>query len=223
MASARAATVRVMRARRLVPGLGLALALSLLVGAFALGAAGAATLPDPPATPQVLVVGDSLAVGTEPYLTDLLANRRVTFDAVMGRTTPQGLRALRERLQEVRPQTVVISLGTNDGSDPGRFASRIHRVLDAIPADACVVWSTVHRPPRKGEYLGLNRVLRRIADRDPRLTLVNWDHAVDRGAVELPDTVHPDPAGFLYRSRLFAHAVHEGCASQASPPGGAGA
>ncbi len=234
-----------MRARHVVPVLGFCVAALLLTSGVIVAVAPAT--PAPPAKPaapsapaaqvvpapappapvpaavqkQVLVVGDSLAVGTEPYLGSLLADRQVTFDAVTGRTTPEGLRALRERLQDLRPQTVIISLGTNDGSDPARFAFRIHEVLSTVPPDACVVWSTVVRPPRKGSYLGLNRVLRAYAQRVPRLTLVNWDHAVLRGSVTLPDTVHPDPAGFLYRSRLFAHAVHRGCAAQASPSGGA--
>ena len=99
---------------------------------------------------------------------------------------------LRARLREVTPRTVVISLGTNDGPDPRRFAGRIQRALQAIPATDCVVWLDINRPPRKGRYEALNRVLYEAAERDPRLVVVHWDRAVRHGNVALPDGLHPD-------------------------------
>jgi lysophospholipase L1-like esterase len=159
----------------------------------------------------ILVVGDSLAVGLEPHLEAMLQPNAVVWDARSGRTTPQGLVRLRARLREVAPRTVVISLGTNDGPDPRRFASRIRRVLRAIPRADCVVWLDINRPPRKGRYAALNQVLYAAAASDPRLVIVHWDRAVRRGDVALPDGLHPGPAGFRYRSRLIAGAVVRGC------------
>jgi lysophospholipase L1-like esterase len=187
------------RLTRLAPAL-----LCAVLAAPALAAADAAR-------PQVLVVGDSLAVGTKPYLPGLLGESDITWDAKTGRTTPQGMQVLRAALRTVAPQTVVLSLGSNDGSDPARFADRLHRTLAAIPPGACIVWASVIRPPRKGAYLGLNRVLRDAAAHDIRLTIVNWDQAVARGSVVLPDGLHPNRAGYRYRSRLIARAVHRGC------------
>ena len=115
----------------------------------------------------VLVVGDSLAVGMRPFLVPMLGDREVAWDARTGRTTPQGLQVLRACAGEVKPATVVVSLGTNDGSDRGRFADRIRRILGALPPRTCVVWPSIIRPPRKGPYDGLDRVLRRQAQRDP--------------------------------------------------------
>ena len=180
---------------------------SLLVAgavAFACPAARAARGP-------VLVVGDSLAVGMRPFLVPMLGDREVTWDARTGRTTPQGLQVLRAILPAVTPATVVVSLGTNDGSDPRRFADRIHRVVGALPPRACVVWPTIIRPPRKGRYAALDRVLRDQARRDPRFVVPSWDYAVLRGNVRLPDGVHPDDFGFLYRSRMIARAIRIGC------------
>jgi GDSL-like lipase/acylhydrolase family protein len=172
--------------------------------AFACPAARAAQGP-------VLVVGDSLAVGMRPFLVPLLGDREVTWNARTGRTTPQGLQVLHATLPQVAPATVVISLGTNDGPDPDRFADRIHRVLSALPPSACVVWPTIIRPPRKGPYAALDRVLRARARRDPRFVVPSWDYAVLRGSVRLPDGVHPDDFGFLYRSRMIARAIRTGC------------
>ena len=175
-----------------------------------------AQLPSP-----VLVVGDSLAVGMEPFLGPMLAPSQVVWDARSGRTTPQGLVRLRARLHEAAFQSVVISLGTNDGPDPQRFAGRIARALQAIPPSACVVWTDINRPPRKGRYRALNRVLAAVAAQDPRVVLVHWDRAVLRGNVALPDGLHPDAAGFRYRSRLVAGAVARGCRAAGSARAGA--
>jgi len=162
------------------------------------------------ASPRVLVVGDSLAVGMRPALPGVLGADKLTWDVKGGIGTPQGMRALRARLREYTPESLIVSLGTNDGSDPRRFASRIRRVMSAVPR-ACVVWSTVIRPARKGPYHQLNRVLRAEARRNHRLVLVDWERAVREGRVRLPDTVHPDAAGYRYRSAMFGSAVRRGC------------
>jgi lysophospholipase L1-like esterase len=186
----------------------LALVIALLL--IAVPAAAQAAMPSP-----VLVVGDSLAVGMRPFLGAMLEPGEVVWDARSGRTTPEGLVRLRARLREVAPQTVVISLGTNDGPDPARFAGRIQRALQAIPISACIVWADINRPPRKGGYHALNHVLEQAAAKDPRVVLVHWDRAVLRGTVALPDGLHPDAPGFRYRSLMIAGAVARGCTAAA--------
>jgi len=190
---------------RLVVAACLALLVSLLA-AIPVSAPAASQRSVGDARPEILIVGDSLAVGMEPYLGSMLPGHAVTWDAVKGRTTPQGLKALRLRLRERLPRAVGISLGTNDGSDPRRFASRIRRALAAIPRGTCVVWANVNRPPRKGAFAALNRVLHAQVLRDARMRLVDWDLAVSSRAVRLPDSVHPDAAGFRSRSRMYARA-----------------
>jgi lysophospholipase L1-like esterase len=161
--------------------------------------------------PEVLIVGDSLAVGTMPYLGALLTDRNVTWDAVNGRTTPQGIHALRVDLRAVEPQAVVVSLGSNDGSDPRRFTRRLRLMLGDLSPSTCVIWTAIVRPRRKGAYRELNRALRAEAQRDHRLVVINWDHAVRRGTVFLRDGLHATPDGYRYRSLKIAQAVHAGC------------
>jgi lysophospholipase L1-like esterase len=168
---------------------------------------------------DVLVVGDSLAVGTLPYLPQLLTDRTVVSDVKSGITTPEGMRLLRMSLRTVSPTTVVFSLGSNDGADPTRFANRLRRTLALLPPSTCVVWSTIIRPPRKGAYRGLNRVLHNFKKKDPRLVVVDWEHAVTGGAVSLPDGLHADPDGYRYRSEMIANAVHAGCAARVALAG----
>ena len=156
---------------------------------------------------NVMVVGDSLATGLEPYLGQLVAPRSIVWDASAGRTTPEGLVRLRAQLRVVRPSAVLISLGTNDGPHADRFRDRIRRALRAIPPHVCIVWADLDRPARKGPYRPLNAALARAARHDHRLVLVHWHHAVASHRVRLPDHIHPDTAGFEYRSRLFAQAL----------------
>lgn len=160
---------------------------------------------------QVLIVGDSIAVGLRPYLTEMITDREVTFDAKNGRTTPQGLRALRFELGRYAPQAVVLNLGTNDGGDPRRFAERIDKALRAVPRSACIFWPTIVRAPRKGPYKDLNRVLRDAARRDRRLTIINWDRMVAKGTGSLRDGVHPTQDSYRYLSYVTAAAVRRGC------------
>ena len=160
---------------------------------------------------QVLIVGDSIAVGLRPYLTEMITDREVTFDAKNGRTTPQGLRALRFELTRYAPQAVVINLGTNDGSNPRMFAARIDKALRAVPRSACIFWPTIVRAPRKGAYKALNRVLRDAARRDRRLTIINWDRMVAKGTGALRDGVHPTQESYRFLSYVTAAAVRRGC------------
>jgi lysophospholipase L1-like esterase len=160
---------------------------------------------------QVLIVGDSLAVGMQPFLGEMITDREVTFDARAGWTSPQGMEALRLDLTQWAPQTFVISLGTNDGSNPGVFADRIRRTMRMLPPYACVVWPSIIRPKRKGAYEGLNRELRKAARLDRRLTVIDWDRMVEKGTVALRDGIHPNVDGYRFRAWVTAAAVRRGC------------
>ncbi len=189
----------------------MALGACLLAGAVATGPSVAHADPA-----QVLIVGDSLAVGMRPFLGEMITDREVTFDVRAGWTTPQGMEALRLDLEQFAPQTIVLSLGTNDGSDPRIFADRVRRILRYTPPYACVVWPAIIRPKRKGEYHGLNRVLRDAARRDRRLTIIDWDRMVRKGQVTLRDGLHPNEDGYRWRAWVTAGAVRRGC--RAAPP-----
>jgi lysophospholipase L1-like esterase len=202
-----------MSARNVTIGLALtATAVALLLGLHQ--GQSLAQSPPAPAAPadNLLVLGDSLAVGTMPYLDGMLPSEvNVTWDAVDGRTTPQGIESLQFDLHDVEPEVVAVSLGSNDGPDPARFTSRIRRLLADVSPTTCVAWFSIVRPLRKGRYGALNRALRTEARRDRRLVVINWDHAVRRGTVTLPDGLHADPAGYRYRSAKIVQAVHAGC------------
>jgi hypothetical protein len=87
-------------------------------------------------------------------------------------------------------------------------------MLAGLPVHTCVAWFTIVRPARKGRYGALNDALRAEAQRDPRLIIINWDKAVQRGTVHLPDGLHADAAGYRYRSSKIVQAVHSGCPAE---------
>jgi lysophospholipase L1-like esterase len=186
--------------------------------ACALGALtllGRAPAPAVAASPQtVLDLGDSLSIGTAPYLRARLRGHRVD------RLYDVGLHAydaaeIVTRARPSLPDVVVISAGTND--DPrivSTFIRAISRVVEAAGARRCVVWPTIVRPRAVGAtYDGLNRALTRAARRHRNLVLVDWVGMVRRHPSWLSeDGVHVSVAGYRARAAAIATAVSARCA-----------
>ena len=185
----------------------------VLYAAAALVASQAAAQSGP-----VLVVGDSLEVGTGPHLRRELAAVPVTVDARRGRPSSEGVRILRERLRSGH-QVVVFDLGTND--DPSRTATFARNLAAArkLAGDRCLVVSTLARPPAGGVPVdGLNRIIRDFADATPDARLVEWEAAVKANpALLTSDDVHATRAGYAARARLVAAGVEE-CFGAVDPP-----
>jgi lysophospholipase L1-like esterase len=181
-----------------------AVVLLLLAGSLA-----AVPLAPSAAGPSAVVVGDSLAVGTEPYLPGLLPGWQLRQIAQKSVSTAYGIARLR-RLGATLPHYVVVSLGTND--DPRaveRFRAAIRTVLATAGSGRCVVWPNIVRPRTLGAtYEGLNRVLSQEARANRRLRVVDW-----RGLTRLhpawlrEDGVHGTVAGYRGRAAAIARAL----------------
>jgi lysophospholipase L1-like esterase len=188
------------------------------VAVLALGAA--LTVPQVAAAADaVLVVGDSLEVGTGPYLRRELSGSPVTVDARIGRPSGEGLRVLARRL---RPgdRVVVFDLGVNDDpAQPGALASDL-AAARRLAGDRCLVVATLERAPLNGVTVqGLNRAVESFAVRSPGVQLVDWQAAVkaDPGLLN-PDHLHPKPGGYALRGRLVAEGVRACLAGGAPSP-----
>lgn len=127
-------------------------------------------------------VGDSLGVGTVPFL------KGVKADVKVGRSSRQGVKALKRMGGYDR---VVFDLGTND-PDAKSFARSIRRA-DRLTGNVPIVIPKVHGPNAKAK----NRALKRLAGGDVRV--------VNPGRRGLGgDGIHYSRAGYRARARRVA-------------------
>ena len=157
----------------------------------------------------ILVVGDSLGVGMEPYLAEELGGAAVTTDARTSRTSAAGLDVLGAALGPEH-SVVVFALGTNDDpASPQTLAQNLGAAA-TLSDGRCMVVATVSRPPLNGVPAdGLNDAIRDFAAAAPNVSLVDWEGAVAADPGLLEDGVHATPAGYELRARLFADAIEQ--------------
>lgn len=157
---------------------------------------------------ELLVVGDSLAVGARPHLEAALPGWEIETSAFTGRHASDGVAEITSRPE--LPPVVVAALGTND--DPSAvesFEAGVEAVLAAAGPGTCVVWPNIVRPPYNGvSYSGYNRALARSYARHPNLIVVDWAGIADASPGLLaPDGVHATPEGYAARGQAIAQAV----------------
>jgi lysophospholipase L1-like esterase len=169
--------------------------------------------------PGVLVVGDSLEVGSGPYLRAALPDVPLDVDAERGRTSSQGVRVLAERLGP-QHRVVVFPLGTNDSpANPNGLAASL-AALSGLAGDRCLVVATIARPPVRGvPVTGLNRVVAEFAGQTGA-PVADWRSVVQ----EIPellvlDRVHATGEGYGVRASLLAEAI-QGCLVGGGDAGG---
>lgn len=152
---------------------------------------------------QLIVIGDSLALGMKPYL----SGSALSIDARIGRPLAEGMSLVEKaRLPDPATFALAISLFTND--DPSNVAalrSAVASSLERVGEDGCVIWATIVAPAVNGvNFKRANALLEALADDEPRLQLVPWDAAVRRNPALLePDDVHPTAAGYRLRAKLY--------------------
>ena len=173
------------------------------------------------AAADVLVVGDSLEVGTGPHLERELADREVEVDARTGRPSPEGLRVLRSRLRPGH-RVVVFDLGTNDDpSRPDVLRASLAGAL-SLAGDRCLVISTLRRPPLNGVAVdAMNAEIGSVSSA-PNVRVMDWLAASATGSgLMSPDGIHPTPNGYAVRARVLAGAIAEcGAEPRAKARGG---
>jgi lysophospholipase L1-like esterase len=181
--------------------------------ALILAGAAAVLLGGAPASAQnaagsVLVIGDSLQVGTGPYLEQQLGALPVESDDRQSRGSGEGLEALRARLRPYH-EVVVFDMGTNDDpSNPNALYANL-QAARAASGDRCLVVATILRPPYNGVTVdGMNAAVERFALDNPGVQLVDWyGVATSTPGILYEDGVHARPEGYALRGRLIADAV----------------
>jgi lysophospholipase L1-like esterase len=179
--------------------------LSALVLAVALAAPATAGA----ASRRLFVNGDSLAVGTQPYLPQELRRWKVTQSVSVSRHAFEGADIMRAYGGSL-PRVIHVSLGTND--DPrtvGAFRAAIREVMEVAGPRRCVVWANIVRPPVAGaSYAGYNRALAEESRPRKNLRVVNWAGMVREHPQWLAgDGVHVNADGYRARAKTIARSV----------------
>ena len=174
---------------------------------------------DAQAPTNILVVGDSLEVGTSPHLGANLPGASITVDAVESRSSSDVLAALSENFDESY-DAVVFDAGTNDDpANPGLLASNLEQAAGII-GDRCMVIATVNRPPYNGVTVdGINSVVMSFAASRANTQVADWrSAALANPGLLYGDGVHPTPDGYALRAQVIAGAISS-CGATALPPG----
>ena len=195
-----------------VLGLAVLLATLLLSSSIEIRRAEAATVPSPPNTPPtLLVLGDSVILGTYNNIPNDLPGWQVTMDAAVSRSTAAGLDAL--TTHGTAYDAVVVELGTNDGGTPGVFQPRVAALMNALAPVPHVYWLTIHEA--RPYYATTNAIIRSEAAARSNVTVADWNAAILPNDVG-DDGLHLTPSGSVHMAAFVAGVVNAGFVADAT-------
>jgi hypothetical protein len=155
--------------------------------------------------PRVFVNGDSLAVGTRPYLPRVLAGWPISQSTSISRQAGEGAGVLRAQGDNLA-QILFISLGTNGSAGAtDYFRDAIRAVMHVAGPERCVVWANIVRP---GGYERLNAILAEENRHSDNLLVFDWVSMAKAHPYWFgPDGVHPTATGYKARARGIAEKI----------------
>jgi lysophospholipase L1-like esterase len=159
-----------------------------------------------PGSRTLLVVGDSLTVGTAPYIHRNLRRWHIHQRVAISTQVTEGPGILRSYGRHL-PRVVFVNLGTNgDPRATGLFLHSLRRIMRIAGPRRCVVWASIVRPPVAGaSYARLNRVLADQARRRRNLILFRWARLARRHPGWFgPDHVHVTASAYKVRARAMS-------------------
>jgi hypothetical protein len=154
---------------------------------------------------NTLVVGDSLGVGTTPYLQKDLGGH-VTADVKVGRPSSNAVKVLQQKLAGGNYSRIVFDAGTNDGS-AAQLRQSIAQVKKAA-GGAEVYIPTVNGPGANAK----NQIIRQMAGGN--VHVVDW--ASKSGGLVGSDGIHASGKGYQTRAEMLAQAMGGGSVNGAS-------
>ena len=165
------------------------------------------SIPSKPPLHSVVVIGDSLTVGSEMYgvsLTRSLLNAGVLdviVSAENGRTTSEGVGKLEDSM--VVDGAVVIALGTNDvaTADPNFFGSQIDRAVAAVPETVKIFWLNLYTDQWISDDSYNAKIIEK-ANAYPNLSVMDFESFASPSWLE-EDGVHLPPDGYIQRTRFI--------------------
>jgi lysophospholipase L1-like esterase len=159
-----------------------------------------------PGSRTLLVVGDSLTVGTQPYIHRYLRGWHIHQRVAISTQVTEGPGILHSYGRHL-PRVIFVNLGTNgDPRATGTFLSAIRRTMRIAGPRRCVVWASIVRPPVAGaSYHRLNLVLADQARKRRNLIMFRWVRLARRHPSWFgPDHVHVTGVGYRVRARAMA-------------------
>ncbi len=161
--------------------------------------------PPPPGRNSVMVIGDSVLLGTTRTIPLSMSHWVVTYDAVGSRRLAQAVDLIAMRRPEIG-EAVVIHLGNNyiDG-ERGGYASQIEEVMGLLWFVPRVVWVTVSEVnPGRAE---INMAIRDAATRWPNMRVAEWAPMIAANPQWSTDGLHLNHDGRWAMAQLVAQVV----------------
>ncbi len=192
--------------------------LATVAGALLTALALAAPTASASGNGSALVVGDSLAILTSPYLERYLPGVPLTVNAEGGYNSYQILDLFKESY-DPSYSVVVFDAGTNDNPAYPEILAENLAAVAATVGDRCMVVPTVHGFTVDGiDNTGKNRVVEAFAASRPGTQVPDWAGAVDtHPELMQADDLHPIAEGADYRAQLIARGI-QGCLAFSSAP-----
>jgi hypothetical protein len=159
----------------------------------------------PPGRNSVMVVGDSVLMGTARDIPLVMSHWLVTYDATESRRLAQAVELFSGRRHEIG-EAVVIGLGNNYiPGERGDYASQIDEVMSLLWFVPRVVWITVAEvnPGRDR----INTSIRDAAERWPNMRVADWAPMVTANPSLAWDGMHLSPEGRQALAQLVARTV----------------
>lgn len=168
---------------------------------------------------RVVMVGDSITVGSTPALEEQFAALGLGVDitseggkrmAVSSADNPSGAVVVEELSSA--PERVpgkeiwVVALGTNDigqYAERGEIAAAVDEVLADVPPEAAVVWVDTYFRDRPDQSDAVNEVVHQHVARRGNAVVAPWTSFANADGVLTDDGVHPTVDG----SEIFAAVV----------------
>ena len=159
----------------------------------------------------VFHVGDSLGVGTKPYLPQALNDWKVDQSVKVARHGFEAISILRNRSS--LPGAIVMSIGGNDDpNNVGGFRETVSKTVSIAGPNRCIVWPNHYstKPVNGGTFGGYNNVLQDFERSHRNFRIVNWA-AIARAhpGWMAPDGIHVNATGYQARARAIAAKVRK--------------
>lgn len=165
---------------------------------------------------SALVIGDSITVMSRDRISEALADDgwSPTVEAVAGTDIAYWRHRAAAFARALRPEAVVIELGTNQRGDAQRVGSLVDAVMHGLRRVPTVLWMNVQEGKRLAgrsvppDARAVNRALVDAQGRWANLQVLDFDgYFAGRAPWHEPDGVHPNPRGQAAIARFVADAL----------------